>query len=166
MSQHESEWKDFLNDDRMAATAAALRAVPYEEPPRRIAFVSDKVFEPSWWQRLWAAPRWGFASAAMLSGAIVFHAASRPAPVVVQNSPAPVVQAAAPALDLDALIRKAVAETEKKGEARTVQLVKAAEVRMMIEHGQVVLAMRERDEYLTKKFQTFMRASVDRGDGQ
>jgi len=166
MNQHESDWKDFVSDERVAATVAALRAVPYEEPPRRIAFVSDKVFEPTWWQRLWAAPRWGFASAAMLSGAIVFHAASRPAPVVVQNSPAPVVQAAAPSVDVDALIQKAVAETEKKGEARTLALVKAAEERLMIEHRQVVLAMEKRDEYLAKKFNTFMKASVDRSDGQ
>jgi anti-sigma factor RsiW len=38
--------------DRLKATTLALRSVPDEEPPVRIRFVSDRVFEPSWWQRL------------------------------------------------------------------------------------------------------------------
>ena len=56
--------------------------------PRRIAFVSDKVFEPKWWQ-VWlsSGPRMGFASAALLAGAIVFHGAMQPKPVA---GPAPV----------------------------------------------------------------------------
>jgi anti-sigma factor RsiW len=53
---------------------AVLLSVPDEEPPRRIAFVSDKVFEPRWWQKLWTSgARLGFASAAMLALAIVLH---------------------------------------------------------------------------------------------
>lgn len=48
---------------RLTATFAALNALPSEEPPRRIAFVSDKVFEPKWWQ-VWlnSGPRMAFAS--------------------------------------------------------------------------------------------------------
>jgi anti-sigma factor RsiW len=38
--------------ERLKATTLALRAIPDEEPPVRIRFVSDRVFEPSWWQRL------------------------------------------------------------------------------------------------------------------
>src|SRR5208283_3387304 len=38
--------------ERLKATTLALRSVPDEEPPVRIRFVSDRVFEPSWWQRL------------------------------------------------------------------------------------------------------------------
>ena len=38
--------------DALALTGAALMTVRDEEPPRRIAFVSDKVFQPTWWQRL------------------------------------------------------------------------------------------------------------------
>jgi Putative zinc-finger len=38
--------------DRLTATTMALRSVPHEEPVVRIRFVSDRVFEPSWWQRL------------------------------------------------------------------------------------------------------------------
>ncbi|MBE0657193.1 MAG: hypothetical protein IH602_05855 [Bryobacteraceae bacterium] len=55
-------------------TITALKRLPKMEPPRRIAFVSDPVVEPSWWARLWASgPRLGFASAAMLSVAILGH---------------------------------------------------------------------------------------------
>ncbi len=55
------------------ATLATLSALREEEVPRRIAFVSDKVFEPRWWQRMFTPT---FASACVLAGAIVFHAAS------------------------------------------------------------------------------------------
>ena len=55
------------------ATLAALSVLREDEVPRRIAFVSDKVFEPRWWQRMFTPT---FASAALLAGAIVFHAAS------------------------------------------------------------------------------------------
>ena len=59
---------------RLQVTQSALFSLREEELPRRIAFVSDKVFEPKWWQ-VWlnSGPRLGFASAAMLAGAIVFH---------------------------------------------------------------------------------------------
>lgn len=59
---------------RLQMTQSALFSLREEELPRRIAFVSDKVFEPKWWQ-VWlnSGPRLGFASAALLAGAIVFH---------------------------------------------------------------------------------------------
>lgn len=67
---------------RLQVTQSALFSLREEELPRRIAFVSDKVFEPKWWQ-VWlnSGPRLGFASAALLAGAIVFHGAVQPAPV-------------------------------------------------------------------------------------
>lgn len=73
---------------RLQVTQSALFSLREEEMPRRIAFVSDKVFEPKWWQ-VWlsSGPRMGFASAALLAGAIVFHGAMQPKPVA---GPAPV----------------------------------------------------------------------------
>ncbi len=61
--------------DRLRVTQAALRSVVDEEIPQRIAFVSDKIFEPSPWKRGLAAfwnsgARLGFVSAAMLSCAL------------------------------------------------------------------------------------------------
>jgi hypothetical protein len=64
--------------ERLRLTVSALRALPDEEPARRIAFVSDKIFEPSAWARLrrWfalEAPRLALGTAALL--AVVFAGA-------------------------------------------------------------------------------------------
>ncbi len=58
--------------ERLQLTHKALLSLSDEEIPRRIAFVSDKVFEPSWamrlWRELWAgAPRVGFGMAAVMA---------------------------------------------------------------------------------------------------
>jgi hypothetical protein len=65
-------------------TLDALSTLREEEIPRRIAFVSDKVFEPRWWQRV-VSPN--FAAACVIAAAIVVHAYARPSgsdPAVVQ----------------------------------------------------------------------------------
>ena len=118
--------------ERLRMTAATLAALPDEEVPRRIAFVSDKVFEPTWWQRFWqSAPRLGFASAAMLSLAILVHAFLNPAaphPIdtaqleqrieqeLERRLPAAVQAAVASRLEADQQVRltKAVAEVEQR----------------------------------------------------
>src|SRR3954453_18474021 len=72
------------------ATRSAVLCLREEEPPRRIAFVSDKVFEPRWWQKLLVfGPKLGFASAAMLSAAILFHSLHTPS---VIQAPVPVAR--------------------------------------------------------------------------
>src|SRR5580692_6842531 len=88
--------------DRLRVTGSALRCLADEEIPQRIAFVSDKIFEPSPWRR-WLAAFWnsgarlGFASAAMLSASLVFFALKpAPAPVFSVMRPA-AVAAIAPA---------------------------------------------------------------------
>ena len=75
---------------RMGVTRVAMMTLPMEEPPRRIAFVSDKVFEPTLWQRFWrSGPVVGFASAAMVTAGLFFNGAVRPGVAPVGN-PAPV----------------------------------------------------------------------------
>ncbi len=65
--------------EEAALTVSTLRLSPDREIPRRIAFVSDPVIERSWWQRLLhSGPQLGFASAAMLSLAILVHALTGP----------------------------------------------------------------------------------------
>jgi anti-sigma factor RsiW len=87
--------------DRLRITGAALRSLAEEEIPQRIAFVSDKIFEPSPWRR-WLAAFWnsgarlGFASAAMLSASLVVFAL-RPAPAPVLSVMRASVTAKAPA---------------------------------------------------------------------
>jgi hypothetical protein len=84
--------------DRLRIAEAALRSMADEEIPQRIAFVSDKIFEPSPWRR-WLAAFWnsgarlGFASAAMLSASLVVFAL-KPAPAPVLSMMPPAVPAA------------------------------------------------------------------------
>ena len=67
--------------ERLRLTESALRNLADEEIPRKIAFVSDKVFEPKGWGWLWnSGPRLGFASSLVLAAAILAHALVRPAP--------------------------------------------------------------------------------------
>jgi len=74
--------------NRLRLTETALLTLREEEIPQRIAFVSDKIFEPSPWRRAWegfwgSGARLGFASAAMLSVALIVfslaHTAGSPA---------------------------------------------------------------------------------------
>jgi anti-sigma factor RsiW len=51
-------------------TVDTLSALREEEVPRRIAFVSDKVFEPRWWE-MFLKP--AFAAALVVAAAIVMH---------------------------------------------------------------------------------------------
>src|SRR5258708_37530202 len=65
--------------ERLRVTHAALLTLKEEEIPQRIAFVSDKIFEPRWRQRIWrSAPAMGFASAALLAAATLVHAYTPP----------------------------------------------------------------------------------------
>jgi anti-sigma factor RsiW len=66
--------------ERLQLTKTALRSLPDEEIPYRIAFVSDKIFEPRGWAWLWSsAPRLGFVSAVILAVTILVHTFARPA---------------------------------------------------------------------------------------
>lgn len=81
-------------------TLDALSTLREEEIPRRIAFVSDKVFEPRWWrrafERIWSPT---FASACVVAAAIVVHAFARPVGMDEK---------------IDTAVQKAVAETEQR----------------------------------------------------
>ncbi len=60
--------------ERLKLTHTALLALEEEEVPRRISFVSDKVFEPRWYETIWrSGPAMGFASAVILAAAILVH---------------------------------------------------------------------------------------------
>ncbi len=78
--------------ERLRITQTTLLALREEEVPQRIGFVSDKVFEPSPARRVWQAfwgssAKLGFASAAMLSAALVFFTFFRQAPAVASVAP-------------------------------------------------------------------------------
>ncbi len=141
---------------RLETTHAALLTVRDEEIPRRIAFVSDKVFEPNWWQRLWqSAPKLGFASAAMLSAAIFVHAYTRPAPVTqmagLDQAAVQRIVEQAVAQRLDTAVAQAVAAADVKNEANTVELLQAAENRFDLRRREDMLMVEEAFEYLRKR---------------
>jgi len=137
--------------ERLRVTEAALFSLRDEEIPQRIAFVSDKVFEPSPWQRwlssFWgSAARLGFASAAMLSAALVVFSLTRPAPAPVAGVPPP-----AP-----------VITTTTASEAEIEQRIQAAvEKAMAAREQQQILHTRELVAELTQSRQRLELASQE-----
>lgn len=121
--------------EQLNLTRTALLSLPDEEMPQRIAFVSDKVFEPKWWQTMWrSGPAMVFASAALLSTAIFVHAYTRPGPVAApaaQMDPAQVDRQIEQKVDqrVQAAVTKAVAEVEQRQNAKSAQILAAAEHR-------------------------------------
>jgi hypothetical protein len=120
--------------DRLRLTEAALFSLREEEIPQRIAFVSDKIFEPSPWRRRWTAfwgsgARLGFASAAMLSVAFLVSAVMRTAPAghVSDVPKAPSVVAGVSDADIqtriDNAVARAVAEVDARQTQKTAQLM-------------------------------------------
>jgi hypothetical protein len=146
------------------------------EPPRRIAFVSDKVFEPTPWQRLVAAlnPATLLASTA-LAALVSFGVTKLGTSPSTPTTNAPMVQAAvsdaAPNADpnLDARIQNAVklalAENDARHKEETAQLIRATERRMRSENArstaETMAIMESNFEYLRKRQAQYLRASAD-----
>lgn len=156
--------------ERLSVTRAALTSLREEEPPRRIAFVSDKVLEPSIWRRFWdSAPRLGFASAAMLSVALLVNGFIRPQPA----APAPMDSAAVQA-KIEAVVagrvaeavQKAVADSEARSARRTADLLAATEQRLDRQHRADLLTVEDNFRVLQKRVNIYYRASNDLGSAQ
>ena len=137
--------------DRLRLTEAALFSLREEEIPQRIAFVSDKIFEPSPWRRAWSgfwgsAARLGFASAAMVSTAIVVFALTRPAPAPAVHvaAPTPAISAAEIQQRIQSAVDQAVAVTEARLEKKMEQ--QNADVRQLVRLADVQLDMSQRRE--------------------
>ncbi|HWB85005.1 MAG TPA: hypothetical protein VG675_12745 [Bryobacteraceae bacterium] len=157
--------------DRLVLTQAALFSLRDEEIPQRIAFVSDKIFEPSPWRRWWSTfwgstARLGFASAAMLSVAILVSALTRPAP-------APAVKATAPAAiamtqdqvqqQIQAAVDLAVAQSEARQEQKTQRLVADVERRDAEERQQLIRVANLQIDYVTHRADIRQIAASDYG---
>jgi anti-sigma factor RsiW len=122
--------------DRLNLTRSALASLEDEEIPRRIAFVSDRVFEPRWWQTMWhSGPVMGFASASLLSVAILAHGFARPVVLAGGSSAGSSLDAAQierrveaqVTARVDAAVTKAVNEAEAKQTAEFAKVLKATE---------------------------------------
>jgi anti-sigma factor RsiW len=133
--------------DRLQMTEAALFSLRDEEIPQRIAFVSDKIFEPSplrrWFDAFWGSTaRLGFASAALLSCSIFYFAATRPAPApnrtavtervtagVNQDAVKPGPSPAEIQQQIQQAVAQAVAQVEARQAEKTTKLVADLEAR-------------------------------------
>jgi anti-sigma factor RsiW len=147
---------------RLQAMRSALLTLPEEELPRRIAFVSDRVFEPKWWQTIWhSGPAIGFASSAMLAGAILVHGFVGPAPVPVAQAPVATVQTLTVA-DVDKRVQiavaKAVAEVEARERTEHQQILAAAD-RKIGAQGQALIASEETNRLLQNQLGRMMVAA-------
>lgn len=115
--------------ERLRTAQAALASVPDVEMPQRIAFVSDRVFEPGWWQRLWnSAPRLGFVSAMVLAAAILVHGLTRPAPAVPETT----------AYNQEAVEARIEAEVSRRIPAAVAQAVAERDARLRTEMAKLV----------------------------
>jgi len=152
-----------LELDRLRVTQTALSALADEEMPRRIGFVSDKIFEPAPWRRWWAAfwgsaARLGFASAAMLSVALVVSAFVRPAPAPRVATVVKAVSDDEIRQRLDAQVERAAALIEARYAQRTEQLVKDIERRDRAERVAIRETADMQIDYLQHSLQAAKRS--------
>ena len=132
--------------DRLRVTGLALASLRDEEIPQRIAFVSDKVFEPSLPRRLWrdfwgSAARLGFASATVLAGALIFVASHRPAGAVGNEGEI--------AQRVQVAVQSAVAQSEARQARQTAELLAAAEERYTRQREADMRVIRAIDDQLS-----------------
>jgi anti-sigma factor RsiW len=143
--------------DRLSLTVAALRAAPEEEMPRRIAFVSDKVFEPRWWQAwLNSGPRMAFVSSLVLAVAILTHGARQPVPVA---GTAPTFDTAV----IEARVKQAVKESEARQAEQIRTAVAAAEKRFEFDRSVDRVQMEEAFNVMRKQMNRWYMASAELG---
>jgi anti-sigma factor RsiW len=153
--------------DRLRFTHTALAALPDEEVPQRIAFVSDKVFEPRWWQALWrSGPAMGFASAALVACAILAHGWMRPAVVSAPGVDQAKIERRIQdevARRVDSAVATAVAASEQRQSQETARMLAAAEKRSEFQRKSDLIAAQETVKYYAKQMGRLMVASNDMG---
>ena len=160
--------------DRLLLTQTALLSVREEELPRRIAFVSDKVFEPRWYRKLWnSGPKLGFAGAAMLSCAILIHALV-PAPAIQQTASikpdAAMIQEVVQAevnRRVAMEVKRVAAEYEARGEAKLQRAMVEQRKQFDFDRRADMIALEANYTVLQKKLNTWRLASSEvPGGGQ
>jgi len=158
--------------DRLKLTQSALLALEEEEVPQRIAFVSDKVFEPRWYETIWrSGPAMGFASAALLAAAILVHGYARPAGA---SSVTPTVDTAQieqrveqeVGARLDTVVQKAVSDAQSKQAAEFAKVLDASEARFETRRKADLATIQQAAEYYEKQMNRWLVASNDTRAGQ
>ena len=159
--------------DRLQITQAALLSVSEEELPRRIAFISDKVFEPRWYRKLWnSGPKLAFAAAAMLSCAILVHAlALAPPQQTASNAPdaARIHEMVQTEVDrrVTAEVKKVAADFESRGEAKLQRAIADQRKQIEFDRRADMIALEATYTLLQKKLnQVYLASSSLPGSGQ
>lgn len=133
--------------EQLRLTTAALRSLPEQEIPQRIAFVSDKIFEPSPVARFFAYLR--KSAPVLIASAALIAALVRPAPEVKT-----IVQTAA-GVNVNQQIDEAVARAVRQVKAEDARITKvaieAAEAKHDREHRMIVAAMEQNLEVMQKR---------------
>jgi anti-sigma factor RsiW len=150
-----------LELDRLRLTSAALRTLPDREIPQRIAFVSDRVFEPSPFRRFWnfggslGHNILGFASACVLALALVvsaWHLSGHyvEACTVVQTASASPEQ-------IEAAVARAVAQVRAEDAQMIQAAVQTAERKQDAEYRNQMVAIGENLMVLQKRLTSSYR---------
>jgi hypothetical protein len=162
--------------ERLKLTHTALLALEEEEVPRRISFVSDKVFEPRWYQTIWrSGPAMGFASAVILAAAILVHG------FTVQGFARPVAAPATPSVDtaqieqrierevnarLDAVVAKSVSDAQAKQATEFARVLDATERRFESRRQADLATVQQAAKYYEQKMSRWEIALNDARAGQ
>ena len=147
--------------ERLNVTEKALLSLEDEEPARKIAFVSDKVFEPRWYQKLWrSGPALGFASAALVAAAILVHAYARP-PAAPNVDTAQIERRIERDVNarLEGAVARAVSETMAREDQKIAGALTAAEKRYEFQRQTDLAAAQQTIAYYEKKMNRWLVAS-------
>jgi hypothetical protein len=161
--------------ERLKLTQTALLALEEEEVPRRISFVSDKVFEPRWYETIWrSGPAMGFASAVILAGAILVHG------FTVQGVGRPAAGAATPVdtaqieqrierevnARLDAVVAKSVSDAQARQASEFAKVLDATEKRFESRRQADLATVQQAAKYYEQKMSRWEIALNDARAGQ
>lgn len=156
----------------LQATQAALFSLPDEEIPQRIAFVSDKIFEPSparrWFAAFWGnTARLGFASAAMLSAALIYSTSLRPTapapqPAAAVTTSSTTVTAAEIDRRVQEAVVKAVGDLESKYAEKSYLQVAAYQQETEDARRRLLLASEELDR-ATRRSNLYRQSAMVNG---
>jgi len=150
--------------ERLRVTTTALRTLADREIPQRIAFVSDRIFEPNWFRRFWnSGAQMSFASACVLAVAIVvsaWHFAGAKATEVRT-----IVQTASvPQGEINAAVAKAVAQVREQVREEDMKLIRAAEEKRDAEYRNQMISMGEYFSVQQKRL-NFARVTMNETQG-
>lgn len=143
-------------------TTATLRSVPDRDIPQRIAFVSDKLFEPSPWVRMARAffgspTQVGFAAACLLAAAIFFSPVRQPAETgtAITRAASAEISQQDVSRQIEAAVRKAVVQVREEDTRATQMALAAAEIRHQREHSALMVTMQETMDVMQKRMGTY-----------